>query len=164
MTTPTAAGGLGLSGTTDYYAAAESPESQTRYTATAYSLIRGYNVATASPTSTKNSAPNAGGGLSTGAKAGIGVGVGVGVLALLGLLGFLYLVRRRRNTTEETQPGNNQAATDDPSELDGKGLSNQHELQAEGNASELGARSDGLPRRELEGVNDWPPVELSASK
>ncbi|KAI1325005.1 aspartic peptidase domain-containing protein [Xylariaceae sp. FL0255] len=42
-------------------------------------------------------------GLSTGAKAGIGVGVAVAALAVLGLLAF-FLIRRRRQPSEEVKP------------------------------------------------------------
>lgn len=138
------------------------------YTVTAYSFLKGYNIgpATASSTSTKD-ATSSGGGLSTGGKAGIGVGVGVGVIALLALLGFFYVLGRRRgNKTEKPVPDDQQPVDSnkpiEPSELDGSG-GIPGQLQTRSDASELGGQGDGLPRRELEGVNDWPPVELDTN-
>jgi len=43
---------------------------------------------------------NGSGGLSTGAQAGIGVGCAIAGLAMLGLLGWLFLRRRRRHTAQ----------------------------------------------------------------
>lgn len=55
-------------------------------------------AATGSSAASKTSAPAS--GLSTGAKAGIGVGVAVGVLALIGILVWAILRRRKRKQSQ----------------------------------------------------------------
>ena len=52
---------------------------------------------TATSTPTPFSTPVVSSGLSTGAKAGIGIGAAVGALALIGLLAWLFMSRRRKS-------------------------------------------------------------------
>ncbi|KAI0403072.1 hypothetical protein F4802DRAFT_322842 [Xylaria palmicola] len=65
-------------------------------------------VPTSATASTSNSAPTSASsaqGLSTGAAAGIGVGVGVGASAILGILAFWFLRRKRRSRQQSMSEG-----------------------------------------------------------
>jgi len=53
------------------------------------------STATSKPKKTSTAIPDPSNGLNTGAKAGIGIGVALGILAIAGLLVFVFVKRRR---------------------------------------------------------------------
>ncbi|KAJ5222488.1 uncharacterized protein N7469_008728 [Penicillium citrinum] len=122
----------------------------------ATSTTSGDATQTASPS--KGKSPS---GLSTGAKAGIGVGVGVGGLLIILALGFLIL-RRRKHGQDNTKSPTNRLFN--IQELSGVGTSKgkPHELNADSNLHEVGAKSTV----EKNGSDQAPlrdPVELDGS-
>ncbi|KAJ5414139.1 hypothetical protein N7509_000766 [Penicillium cosmopolitanum] len=133
-----------------------------------FTRVPGFNTAPVSSTSLPGA--DFGSGLKTSAKAGIEVGVSLGVTVLLALFGFVYFLgrKKRKGSSEQTVAEDSGKSTEwhasEPCELDGKDdrPPTRQELQSKSDTPELEGNQGGLTQ-ELEGVNDWPPIEFEAT-
>lgn len=122
--------------------------------------MTGWNIdvkETAGSSSTATGSSGSSGGLSAGAKAGIGVGVAVGVLLVVGALIFFIRSRKKSSDNEKATA---ELSDSSPAELQGPISQPTHELHTSTDRSET---QRARPPQELQGINEWPPLELDAT-
>lgn len=106
-------------------------------------------VTVTAPNSPSNETPTPQ-ALSTGAKAGIGAGVGFGGLAVIGVLAWLFIARRRKRQRQSYMYG--QPAITDESQMATNKAHHISELSTEGG------------RSELSGVLPWVEVQSKSGR